>query len=248
MDRFAIADALGDTPESAISCDRLRRGFARAYVLGEVHRPRAVIMQSDFIPTEPIAFGASADEIWNLLQTVEGWRCVNAPGGVAPDLRQIMIAETGRQWSPMPEIHYRMDEPNAAIPNADVRRLDLADVGLVEAATVAFGLDGWRFGSAEALLRDGYAAGAVVDGKLAAVAFTTAITPTFGEVGISTLAPYRGRSYSTAAAALVCADVHSAGLTPVWSTGEDNGPSRRVAEKLGFTEVSRRVYLNPTET
>lgn len=246
-DRFAIADALGDTPESAISCDRLRRGFARAHVLGDIERPRAVIMQSDFIPTDPIAFGDSAEEIWSLLLTVQGWRCVNAPGAVAPDLQQIMIAETGRQWSPMPEIHYRMDRLNDSFPNSDVRRLTLADVGLLEAATDAFGLDGWRFGSAEALLRDGYAAGAVVDGLLASVAFTTAITPMFGEVGISTLAPYRGRSYSTAAAALVCADVRAAGLTPVWSTGEDNVPSRRVAEKLGFTEVSRRVYLNPIE-
>jgi len=243
--RFSVADALGDSPESAISCDRLRRGFARAHVLTEMGKPLAVIVQSSFISTDPIAFGARAGDIWTVLRTVEGWQCVNAPQAVASDLQGILMAETGREWAPMPEIHYQMDQPNDDAPNTQVRRLTKADVALLEVATDAFGLVGWRFGSAEALLRDGFAAGAVVEGKLVSVAFTTAITPRFGEVGISTLAPYRGRSYSTAAAALVCADVHAAGLTPTWSTGEDNAPSRRVAEKLGFNEVSRRVYLNP---
>ena len=35
------------------------------------------------------------------------------------------------------------------------------------------------------------------------------------------------------------------GQTPVWSTGEDNWASQRVAEKVGFAEVSRRMYLIP---
>jgi len=61
---------------------------------------------------------------------------------------------------------------------------------------------------------------------------------------VVTLAPWRGRGLSTAAAALVCADVQAAGQTPVWSTAEDNAASRRVATKLGFVEVLRRVYVN----
>ena len=34
------------------------------------------------------------------------------------------------------------------------------------------------------------------------------------------------------------------GLVPVWSAGEDNETSLRIAARLGFDEVSRRVYLN----
>jgi len=30
---------------------------------------------------------------------------------------------------------------------------------------------------------------------------------------------------------------------PVWSTGEDNVASLRVARKLGFEEVGRRTYV-----
>ena len=34
-------------------------------------------------------------------------------------------------------------------------------------------------------------------------------------------------------------------LIPVWSAGETNAASLQVARKLGFAEVSRRIYLIP---
>jgi predicted GNAT family acetyltransferase len=62
---------------------------------------------------------------------------------------------------------------------------------------------------------------------------------------VTTLPEWRGRGLSTAAAALVATVIQDAGRTPVWSTGEGNAASRRVAEKLGFREVARRAYLIP---
>ena len=35
-----------------------------------------------------------------------------------------------------------------------------------------------------------------------------------------------------------------AGLVPVWTTMDDDFASIRIAEKLGFTEVSRRVVVS----
>ena len=40
-------------------------------------------------------------------------------------------------------------------------------------------------------------------------------------------------------------DVPSATRIPVWSCGGTNLASLRIAARLGFTEVSRRVYLIP---
>ena len=51
---------------------------------------------------------------------------------------------------------------------------------------------------------------------------------------------------ATAAAALVAERVQAHGRIPVWSCGGTNVASLRVAAKLGFREVSRRVYLLPT--
>ena len=74
---------------------------------------------------------------------------------------------------------------------------------------------------------------------------TSALGDHFADIGALTNAAFRGRGYSTAAAAIVCRWVQQSGRVPVWSCGEDNAASLRVAEKLGFREVGRRVYLIP---
>lgn len=130
-----------------------------------------------------------------------------------------------------------------AVPG--VRRLGPADVPLLEAATGPLGMAGWRFGSAAAQVAEGFAAGAVVGGRLVAVAFTASRGARYGEIGIVTQAAHRGRGYAAAAAALVAADMTAAGLRVVWSTSVENAASRRVAAKLGLAEVSRRAYVTP---
>ena len=69
-----------------------------------------------------------------------------------------------------------------------------------------------------------------------------------GRVGVRTddREGWRGRGFATAAACLVSQAVQAVGLTPVWSTGEDNYASQRIAEKLGFTQIVRRTYVIPT--
>ena len=55
---------------------------------------------------------------------------------------------------------------------------------------------------------------------------------------------WRGMGFATASASIVARRIQDLGRTPVWSAGEDNAASLRIAAKLGFVEVSRRVYLN----
>jgi predicted GNAT family acetyltransferase len=83
----------------------------------------------------------------------------------------------------------------------------------------------------------------VIDGELVAVAYTAARGARLADVGILTREDWRNRGLSTAAAALVCADIQAAGQKPVWGTSAENVASQRVAAKLGFAEVSRRVYV-----
>ncbi|MER3485558.1 MAG: hypothetical protein C4345_05935 [Chloroflexota bacterium] len=65
----------------------------------------------------------------------------------------------------------------------------------------------WRFGSAQALLREGVVAGAVVGDRLAAVAFTAGIGDRYADVGVVTHQDWRGRGLATACAAILCSEL-----------------------------------------
>jgi predicted GNAT family acetyltransferase len=101
--------------------------------------------------------------------------------------------------------------------------------------------EGW--GSSSALLREGIAAAAILDREIVALCHTTARTVQYADLGVATLPAWRNRGLASATAALVASEVQSAGQTPVWSTRATNLASLRVARKLGFQEVSRRIYL-----
>ena len=77
-----------------------------------------------------------------------------------------------------------------------------------------------------------------------ALAHTNAITAAYGDIGVRTYEDWRGMGYASPSASIVARRIQDWGRTPVWSAGEDNAASLRVATKLGFVEVSRRIFLN----
>ncbi len=240
-----LAGALGDTPETVMSVHRLRRGICHAFVAGAPERPEAAIVQSHFVPTEPAAFGDDPVQIWSLLREIDGWLSVHVALDLGPALARLMETATGQPRSLLGEIYYVLPRPVAVREHSAVRRLTLADLPLIEASADALEMTNWRYESATALLTESFAAGAMIDGRLVAIAFAGARAKQHAEVGVVTAEPWRGRGFSTAAAALVCADLQAAGQLPVWSTSAENLASQRVGAKLGFVEVSRRVYINP---
>ena len=120
--------------------------------------------------------------------------------------------------------------------------MDLEDEGLL--AAYRSNPSEMGFATFEDLLTDGVAAGAVVEGSLVALAHTNAMTTRYGDIGVATDELWRGKGFASSAASIVARRIQERGRTPVWSAGEGNAASLRVAAKLGFVEVSRRVYLN----
>ena len=241
--RQLLADALGDTPETAIPAHLLKRGLCEAYVAGDASHLRAAIIRDQSCPGEPYAFGADAAAVWDLLASVKGWWCVGVPAELAAPLGEIMSAETGKSVRHYRDVYHVLLQPAPYVESSVVRELGLPDLGLLESAPAEVG--GAGFGGPRALLTEGVAACAVVDGGIVAIAQTYARTPQHADIGVGTLELWRNRGFATAAASIVARRVQEAGQTPVWSAGEDNHASLRVAAKLGFTEVSRRVYLIP---
>jgi len=256
-----LADTLGDTPETVISTHLLRRSLCRAYVAGTPSRFDGAIIQDDFCPTEPTGFGSDPEVLWDLLESVKGWDCVNVSSENAVPLGDIIREKMGVQVRYYGDVYHVLSNPLLSgvkvvtqpflchplmrrglnYHNEAVRLLTLADLKLLESAPAE--LQGGGFGSLRGLLSDGIVACAVVSDEIVSIAHTYARTAHYADIGVFTHENWRGRGFATAAASIVARRVQEAGQTPVWSAGEDNFASLRVAQKLGFTEVSRRTYV-----
>ena len=93
------ADTLGDTPETVVAVDRLRRGVCRVYATGgPMHRTGALVVDS-FFPAEPAGFGSDAAFLWDLLNSIGGWTSVNSVFA-----RQLTPADTGLLASAPPAV------------------------------------------------------------------------------------------------------------------------------------------------
>jgi GNAT superfamily N-acetyltransferase len=241
----ALAHRLGDTPETVIAVHLLQRRLCLAYAMGEPCRPDPVVIRYDHLPEEPVAFGPDAEAIWPILLGLRGWTCVNVDVQVARRLGPLMEADLGRSVRLVEDIYHTLERPVAAFIHPAVRPLARDDLALLEGSPAEVRRMALGFGSRDGLLDEGVAAGAVVDDRLVALACTTALTERRADLGIVTREEWRGQGLATACAALVADGVHRTGRVPVWSTGEDNHASLRVAQKLGFREVGRRAYLIP---
>jgi hypothetical protein len=161
-------------------------------------------------------------------------------------MRDLMARELNTSVRLYGDIHHTLSRPAVRYRHQAVRLLTPNDLTLVESAPVE--VRGGGYGSTGAMLSEAVVAGAIVGGELVAIACTYARTEHHADLGVATLEQWRGHSFATAAASLVAAQLQQEGVTPVWSAGEDNAASLRVARKLGFDEVSRRTYVIPDQT
>jgi hypothetical protein len=233
--------ALGDSPETVIAVHHLRRGSCRAYVAGDVAHFDGAIIQHFDTPTEPTGFGTDPDVLDILLQAMHNWDCISVLAVCAPDLGATLTRRMGVRVRYLDDIYYDLVQPASPVRNDWVQRLMLADLPLLEAAPPEIGTSG--FGSLAALLTEGIVAGAVVEGRIVAIARTSARSERHGDIAVATLEAWRNYGFATAAASLVAHELQAAGQIPLWSAGAHNAASLRVAEKLGFTEVARRRYV-----
>ena len=241
---LVLADIIGDTPMTVISGSRLKQGVCDAYIAGTLPDITAALVFDTYCPDEPCGFGNDADALWRLLKATDGWGCINVDTACAEPLGTLIEIDTPTSVRYYGDVYHALLEPVHGYPNEAVRLLTSEDVKrLAEAPTEVQG-NGYK--THEAMLTEGIAAGALVDGNIVAIAHTYAETYLHADIGVSTVEAWRKNGFATAAASLVAQEIQAKGKVPVWSCGEDNIASLRVAQKLGFTEVGRRTYIIPT--
>ena len=240
---FVLADILGDTPMTVISASRLKHGMCDAYIAGTLPDVTAALVFDAFCPEEPCGFGTDADALWQLLKATPRWGCIGVNTACAESVGRLMEADTDRSIRYYGDVYHALLKPVQCYPNEVVRRLALKDADRLANAPVEVQGNGYK--THESMVTDGIAAGAVVDNNIVAIAHTYAETNLHTDIGVSTVEQWREKGFATAVASLVAQEIQARGKVPVWSCGEDNTASLRVAQKLGFTEVGRRTYLIP---
>jgi RimJ/RimL family protein N-acetyltransferase len=119
---------------------------------------------------------------------------------------------------------------------------------IVRADRAAFDLPGsvvprgfWA--DADEFLARGVGFAAILDGEVAALAFSAFVTESQLELGIETAARHRGRGLATVACAALVDHCLARGLEPVWACRLANTASHRLAEALGFEPLRHLPYF-----
>lgn len=240
----SVVEAIGDTPETVIALQFLQEGACEVLCAGDPADLEGIVIQSFEMPAEPMAFGSSAEAVASLMPHLAGWTCLNVPAALVDELLVPIGSLAGASnVRLLDDIYHTLTEPVRLRPEDDTRLLTRDDRELIGAA--AGGLIGDGVERLLATLDWGHVAGAIRDDKLVALAHTFAASDRHADIGVVTHPNWRGQGLATAVAGLVAQAIQRDGRIPVWSCGGTNLASLRIAARLGFTEVSRRVYLIP---
>ena len=240
---LVLASALPDTPQAVISISQLRQGEAQAFVTGNVTDFETAVIHDPGQPGEPMAFGNDPEQIADLLEQIPDWFCVNVAPEIAPRLGPLLAGRMNCPIRYYGDVYHTLTRSVTPVVHTAVHRLTLDDLPLLAAAPPEIrGYDPRRL-LKERTAAGAIVAGAIVDEQIVAIAQNYALSARYGDIGVATLPDFRGQGLATAAASLVIQWVVGNGRIPVWSCGEDNFASLRVAQKLRFQETSRRVYI-----
>ncbi len=236
-----LAHLLGDSPETVLAVHALRRQNCKAYIVGKLPRIQAALLQISSFPSEPQAFGTDANAILTMLQAIQGWDCVNVASEVAESVGALIQEKMKVAIRYYGDFYYTLSKPVMQFRHENVKRLRLEDLTLLESAPREF--QGHGYGTPRGLLEDGVVACGIVSGKIVSIAHTAGHTKKFADIGVITREDWRNKGLASAAASIVAEILQEKGITPVWSAGDDNLPSVRIAQKLGFSKVSQRQYV-----
>ena len=241
--RAQLVKLLPDEPQMVISRAHLRWGTARAYAVGLTDDGfETAVIEDPGCPGEPMIFGQNAPQIADLMPHIPGWFCLNVATDLAAKLASLLATGMNCPVRQLADVYHILNQsPPALYQNHPaVRMLTPDDLPLLLAAPPEL-----RGPNPEQLLHKTAAAGAIINNQLVAIAQNYALTEGYGDIGVFTVPRWRGHNFATVAAAMVAQWLLTNGRLPVWSCGEHNLASLRVAEKVGFVENGRRVYLIP---
>lgn len=238
-DRVSLSSWIGESAGAVLANAALLSGNGRVWFHGDAQSPTAALVESALVPGEPQGFGVG-EALLDLLTVADGWTCVEVDPMLHDDLSGAFERRwglPGRSWTSCTSSEHRRRSSRTHSSGSSGRRRRRSSRSRRPTCSPSA-----LVGAAARLGR----VFAAVDGtRILGHGSSLAASQAFADVGVHVAQAHRGQGIATAAAGLACRAVGQAGLTPVWGAGSENTASRRVAEKLGFEEVARLVFLVP---
>lgn len=100
----------------------------------------------------------------------------------------------------------------------------------------------WMWPSLDQFYTRGFGVAAMIPGRVIGWCTAEYVSPTMCGIGIATDEAYQGRGIASATAARFVQLCQQRGISPFWECGRWNGPSLRVAEKVGFTLLTTEQF------
>jgi hypothetical protein len=244
-DRFELANALGESPQTCIAIHALRSGRCRVAISGKASQFDAVVIDALRTPGELFGFGNDLQSIWKLAKAMTNWVSIEVFPDLADPLSKLIERDTGQQVRREADLFFAGCAPIKLHPHPAVRLLTDEDLNLYADSAIRFADDPAQ---ARRNLVEGPIAAAIFDGKVVSAVEANIRTRLYANLAAETLPNFRSQGLCTSAASMVAQAVQAMNLTPVWSCDETNSASQRVARKLGLTESSSMVYLIPEKT
>ena len=83
---------------------------------------------------------------------------------------------------------------------------------------------------------------AAVNGKeIISVCYSSFVTQDTHAIGIETTSSFQNKGIGTQLASLLIKEIYVNGFTPYWDCSLDNEPSKKLAERLGFSLMHRYI-------
>ena len=131
-------------------------------------------------------------------------------------------------------IEYRYNGPGAQVPDACSLAIERISAGNIARITGRI-VPSFSWTSPEQFLNNGFGYVAVDGGRVAAVAFSAAVSSDEVDIGVETASEYRRRGLASVLAERMCREIVSMDKRPVWAHAISNVGSMRTAERVGFT-------------
>ncbi len=228
---------LPDVPETVIANHLIKNNYCKLFVSND-----HIIVQSDFGPEELIGFGSDANEIFQLLKQIKGWRCIVLDTNVATKLGDLLLSNTKINVRYLTDVYHTNNQKIITNKNYEGASLLKAEnTEEIQIITKEFEINGFK--TINELLVNGFLVFSKIEDQIVSITYTSALSQKYADIGTFTKEAFRGQGFSTANATLVVNKVLEIGKIPIWSCGDTNSGSLKVAQKLGFKEVSRRKYV-----